>query len=74
MMLARVICFFLGHIYAELVIEECVQKNVYVRRGTCDRCGKLVFEVLALEDGFVQAIPTPDVVDERPKHSSLDAR
>ncbi len=49
-MIARVMCFFLGHSFARLEALERVQPYVYVRRGPCARCGTPIIEVRDLRD------------------------
>jgi hypothetical protein len=49
-MLAKIICFLLGHITEELDVLDTVEPNVYIRRGKCDRCGAPVFEMYDLRE------------------------
>lgn len=49
-MLARLICFLLGHAQNKLEALERVQPYVYVRRGKCARCGVRILEVRDFRD------------------------
>jgi len=49
-MLAHLICFLLGHVGTRLEALERVQSHVYVRRGSCARCGVAILEVRDLRD------------------------
>lgn len=49
-MIAKIICFLLGHVSADLHVCATPDPHVYVRRGTCARCGVQVFELFDLRD------------------------
>ena len=49
-MLARLICFLLGHALEELEAVECPQPHLHIRRGKCARCGVPIFELRDLRD------------------------
>lgn len=52
-MLARLICFLLGHSFNEFEIYECPQPHVQIRRARCARCDSLFLEVRDLyEDHY----------------------
>jgi hypothetical protein len=44
-MLARLICFLLGHSFNEVETRETPHPDVFVIRGKCARCGKLTLQV-----------------------------
>jgi len=48
--LARLLCFLLGHVFDELVVHEGLQPRVYVSRGACARCHAPVIEIRDLRD------------------------
>lgn len=60
--LARLICFLLGHVFDELVVLEGAQPPVYVSHSKCARCGARVVEVRDLRDEY-DAPPTHDGED-----------
>lgn len=49
-MLARLICFLLGHVFDGREILVSQQPHVYMSRGKCARCGVPVFEMRDLRD------------------------
>lgn len=49
-MIARIICFLLGHALDKLEEHGVVQSSVYVRSGKCARCGVPILEVRDLRD------------------------
>jgi hypothetical protein len=48
--LARLLCFLLGHSYDELDVREGPQQYIRVVYGKCARCGAPVIEILDLRD------------------------
>jgi ribosomal protein S27AE len=46
----RILCFCRGHVLEERTLYEGNRPLVYVKRGVCPRCGKLVFEMYDLRD------------------------
>lgn len=58
-MLARLICFLLGHVLDELVVLEGAQPPIYVSHGKCARCGTPVIEVRDLREEY-DPPPTED--------------
>jgi len=65
-MIARLLCFFLGHVLDELNVIEGTQPHIYVGHGKCARCGVPVLEVRDLRDEDPQA--DVDTVDEHSKN------
>jgi hypothetical protein len=49
-MLARLLCFLLGHSYDELDVREGPQQHIRVVYGKCARCGAPVIEIHDLSD------------------------
>lgn len=45
-MLARLICFLLGHLLEDLVIRESPDVYIYMGDGKCVRCGMQVVEIV----------------------------
>ena len=56
-MIARLICFFLGHALDKLEEHGAVQSPVYVRSGKCARCGIPIMEVHSLRDDLYEDDP-----------------
>lgn len=46
----RILCFCLGHPLEERVVYEGNRPLMYVKRGVCPRCEKLIFEMYDLRD------------------------
>jgi hypothetical protein len=49
--LARLLCFLLGHTYDELDVREGPQQHIRVVYGKCARCGAPVIEIRDLREG-----------------------
>jgi len=49
-MLARLICFFLGHVYSALDVLESPQPHIRISYGECARCGEPGLEICDLRD------------------------
>lgn len=49
-MLARLLCFLLGHSYDELDVREGPQQHIRVVYGKCARCSAPVIEIHDLSD------------------------
>jgi hypothetical protein len=68
-MLARLICFLLGHLLRELDVREGPHAGIYLSCGKCSRCGADVLEVRDLRDKITSSSPPAadaQTVDERP--------
>jgi hypothetical protein len=48
--IARLICFLLGHAVDELAVHESPQPHIRISHGKCARCGVPVFELRDLRD------------------------
>lgn len=59
-MLARLICFLLGHVFDDNRLF-LPQPGVRIRRGQCSRCGAVFIEIL-------------DPIDPNPRRGPLDTR
>jgi hypothetical protein len=55
-MLARLICFLLGHLLEDLVVRDGPESYVYVGDGKCSRCGAQAIELREDDD---DEPPTP---------------
>lgn len=44
-MLARLICFLLGHVFDGREVLVSQQPHVYMYRGKCARCGTRIFRM-----------------------------
>lgn len=49
-MLARLICFLLGHVLEDECVQESERPRVFVSNGTCARCKAPLLEVIDLRD------------------------
>ena len=49
-MLARLICFLIGHVFDGREVLVSQQPHIYMSRGRCARCGIPVFEMRDLRD------------------------